>query len=317
MAATELVRATGDPQYRAAADRRAQSLVQRLAAGPRHYWRADDKDRPFFHAADAGLPVVSLLTYLEIAGEASKPAVLAAVRSSLEWELAVTGEVPNPFGYARQLVQTKTGARDTRFFYPHDADTAPWWQGEDARLASLAFAARLAARHFSGDHAFAATLQRYAADQLNWILGLNPYDACLLQGTGRNNPPYRFFGSTEYTNAPGGIVNGITAGLSGDGIAFNLPYTVTGADNDWRWGEQWLPHATWYLLAASAGVPRPPVEPGDQARGHRVRLLEDQPSSIRRRSTRTGSRTSTTPSPTSATASSSRASRTTRRTSPR
>src|SRR4029079_5461870 len=70
MAATELFRATGDPQYRAAADRRAQSLVQRLAAGPRHYWRADDKDRPFFHAADAGLPVVSLLTYLEIAGEA-------------------------------------------------------------------------------------------------------------------------------------------------------------------------------------------------------------------------------------------------------
>jgi chitinase len=168
--------------------------------------------------------------------------------------------VPNPFGYARQLVQTKTGARDTRFFYPHDADTAPWWQGEDARLASLAFAARLAARHFSGDHAFTATLQRYAADQLNWILGLNPYDASLLQGTGRNNPPYRFFGSTEYSNAPGGIVNGITAGLSGDGIAFNLPYTVTGADNDWRWGEQWLPHATWYLLAASAGVPRPPAD---------------------------------------------------------
>ena len=35
MAAMELFRATGDPQYRAAADRRAQSLVQRLAAGPR------------------------------------------------------------------------------------------------------------------------------------------------------------------------------------------------------------------------------------------------------------------------------------------
>src|SRR4029079_12463940 len=117
---------------------------------------------------------VSLLTYLEIADNASKPAVLAAVRSSLEWELAVTAEVPEPLGYARQLVQTKTGARDTRFFYPHDADTAPWWQGEDARLASLAFAARLAARHFSGDHAFAATLQRYAADQLHWVPGPTP-----------------------------------------------------------------------------------------------------------------------------------------------
>jgi hypothetical protein len=28
---------------------------------------------------------------------------------------------------------------------------------------------------------------------------------------------------------------------------------VTGADNDWRWQEQWLPHNTWYLLAVAAG----------------------------------------------------------------
>jgi hypothetical protein len=37
---------------------------------------------------------------------------------------------------------------------------------------------------------------------------------------------------------------------SGD---YLLPYRQTGADNDWRWGEQWLPHAAWYLLAASTG----------------------------------------------------------------
>jgi hypothetical protein len=28
---------------------------------------------------------------------------------------------------------------------------------------------------------------------------------------------------------------------------------VTGADNDWRWGEQWLPHAAWYMLAVAVG----------------------------------------------------------------
>jgi hypothetical protein len=32
-----------------------------------------------------------------------------------------------------------------------------------------------------------------------------------------------------------------------------IAYRLTGADNDWRWGEQWLPHAAWYLLAASIG----------------------------------------------------------------
>jgi len=62
-----------------------------------------------------------------------------------------------------------------------------------------------------------------------------------------------FFDSYEYTPAPGGIVNGITAGYKNpDDIDFNLPYTVTGRDDDWRWGEQWLPHASWYLLAVTA-----------------------------------------------------------------
>jgi hypothetical protein len=256
LAATELFRATKSPQYKAAADERARRLLKRLAPAPKAYWIADEKDRPFFHAVDAGMPVVSLLDYVEIAGAEEKAAVLKAVRTSLEWELAVTAEVPNPFGYARQLVQTTKGVRETRFFFPHDTETAPWWQGEDARLGSLAFAARLAAPHFADDAAFAGRLRRYAEDQLNWILGLNPFDAALVDGTGHNNPDYNFLGAYEYTNAPGGIVNGITSGFDdpqGLGIDFNLPHTVTGADNDWRWGEQWLPHDTWYMLAVAAG----------------------------------------------------------------
>jgi len=32
-----------------------------------------------------------------------------------------------------------------------------------------------------------------------------------------------------------------------------VPYRETGAENDWRWGEQWLPHASWYLLAVASG----------------------------------------------------------------
>jgi GH18 family chitinase len=254
LAATELFQATRKPEYKAAADARAARLLARLAPAPRAYWKADDKDRPFFHAADAGLPVTSLLAYLEIADAGQRTAVLQAVRASLEWELAVTSEVTNPFGYARQLVQNAAGARDTRFFFPHDTETAPWWQGEDARLGSLAFAARAALPHFSGDAPFAARLARYAQDQLDWILGRNPFDASLLHGTGHQNPDYRFFDSFEYTNAPGGIVSGITAGFTDpQGIDFNLPVKVTGADHDWRWGEQWLPHATWYLLAVAAG----------------------------------------------------------------
>lgn len=254
LAATELFRATRKAEYKAAADARADHLVARLAPAPRAYWRADDKDRPFFHAADAGLPVTSLIAYLEVAEGPRRAAALDAIRSSLAWEMAVTADAVNPFGYARQLVQNSSGARDTRFFFPHDTETAPWWQGEDARLASLAYAARAAIPYFAADAAFAGRLRRYAADQLDWILGRNPFDASLLQGSGHGNPAYRFFDSLEYTNAPGGIVNGITSGFTdAQGIDFNVPHTATGGDHDWRWGEQWLPHATWYLLAVAAG----------------------------------------------------------------
>ncbi|UCE40080.1 MAG: glycoside hydrolase family 9 protein [Candidatus Aminicenantes bacterium] len=253
-ASVELYKATGKMKYRTAADRRASSLMNRLISGGgyNNYWRADDGDRPFFHASDAGFPVVSLLLYLGVADEKTKNRVLVTVKKSLLFELEVTQEVANPFGYSRQLVRSKDGRRRTSFFFPHDTETAPWWQGENARLGSMAAAARMTARYFKQDTDFYEKLQVFSQDQLNWILGLNPFDTCMLHGSGRNNPEYMFFGSYQYTNAPGGICNGITAGLDGDeDIDFNLPHSVTGKDNDWRWGEQWLPHASWFLIAIS------------------------------------------------------------------
>jgi hypothetical protein len=256
LAASELFRATKSGKHKEAADRRARSLMARLTRSGKHtdYWRADDADRPFFHPADAGLPIVSLMNYYAIADEAMKERVRETVRRSLAFELAVTREVANPFGYSRQLVQSKDGTRRTSFFFPHDTETAPWWQGENARLGSLAAAARLAARLFPEDRAFQAELADFAQDQMNWILGLNPFDSCMLYGRGRNNPEYMFFDSYEYMNAPGGISNGITAGYTDEAdIDYSLHFAVTGKDDDWRWTEQWLPHASWFLFAVAIG----------------------------------------------------------------
>lgn len=254
--ASELARTTKKPVYTAAANRRAESLMARLvtASGLRDYWRADDRDRPFFHPSDAGAPVVALLGYYDLADPAMQGRIRDTVRRSLQFELWVTGEAANPFGLARQYVQSGNGARRTAFFFPHDTETGWWWQGENARLGSLATAARLAVPLYAEDPTFQAALRSYATDQLNWILGLNPYDASMLTGTGRNNPEYRFFTSWEYKSAPGGICNGITGGLEDDeGIDFQVPYEQTGVDSDWRWGEQWLPHGAWYMLAVAAG----------------------------------------------------------------
>jgi hypothetical protein len=253
-AATELYKATHKDIYKAAAEKRAANLVARLITSGKYknYWRADNSDRPFFHPADAGLPLVSLMSYYPYASIETQARIKETVKKSMEFELSITHEVNNPFGYSRQLVQDTLGNRRSSFFFPHGSDASPWWQGENARLGSMAAAARMAANLFKEDKTFHDQLESFGLDQLNWILGLNPFDACMLQGSGHNNPSYGFFGTFQYTNAPGGIVNGITSGLDNENdIDFNLPYTTTHKDYDWRWAEQWLPHAAWYLLAVS------------------------------------------------------------------
>lgn len=263
LAATELCKATGEQEYQKEADQRAANLLDRLVTwhGYRDYWRADDADRPFFHPSDAGLPVVSLLAYLDIADADTKSRVLSVVRRSLQFELAITGEVNNPFGYARQLVQTATGSRFSGFFFPHNVTprtSDQWWQGENARLASLATAARLAAPYFSGD--FGKRLRTYAADQINWIVGVNPFNVSMLEGSGPQAPLYLEYadndpaGSWRWLRSAGGIVNGINGKTDdGRGIEWDPGQASTGPNTDWRWLEQWLPHSTWYLFAVSIG----------------------------------------------------------------
>lgn len=253
-AATELFSVTKKDVYAKAAAKRANQLMKRLTSWneQKDYWRADEKDRPFFHPSDAGFPIASLTYYYPLASPEDQFLIKEVVKKSMAHELAVTREINNPFGYSRQLVQDTLGKRKTTFFFPHDSDASPWWQGENARLASIAAAARLAAPLFKDDITFKNNLETFALDQLNWILGLNPYDASMLHGSGHNNPAYGFFGTFEYTNAPGGIANGITSGLTDEeDIDFNLSYAKTKMDNDWRWAEQWLPHAAWYMLAIS------------------------------------------------------------------
>lgn len=180
-AATELYRTTYKAKYKEAADRRAKNLIARqiTAGGYQNYWRADDGQRPFFHASDGGFPVVSLLYYSELADPATKQQVMDGVRKSLAFELAITSEVNNPFGYSLEYVQDKSGSRHTNFFFPHNSDAAPWWQGENARLASVATAAWLAQLAFPQDAVFRKKLETFATNQLNWILGLNPFDSSM------------------------------------------------------------------------------------------------------------------------------------------
>ena len=175
------------------------------------------------------------------------------MKKSLAFQLAINQDVNNPFGYARQLTQDKDGNRHVTFFFPHNTEVAPWWQGENARLSSLAAAARLAAPQFPDDPDFQKQLRAFATNQLNWILGLNPFDSSMMNGVGRNNPQYLFFDSWEFTNAPGGISNGITAGFKDEERHRLQPHLQAN-----RRGQRLAlagtvaPHGAWYILAVSA-----------------------------------------------------------------
>jgi hypothetical protein len=243
LAASELFASTQDATYL-----RATSLIGRL--GPDGYFIADGAARPFWHASDAGLPVVALARYVQVETDASKRNLARQViETHLNYLLGVTNAVTNPFAYARQHIATGTAS----FFIPHDNESGYWWQGENARLASLAAAALMGAKVMGATTTQYLDLLRFAGNQIDWILGKNPYDICFLNGLGKNNPPPYCASKPQAGTLVGGIANGITGSKAdGSGIQWNgaTPYSTCG--DDWRSVEQWLPHSAWFMVATAA-----------------------------------------------------------------
>ena len=249
MAATELWIATNDSLYRDEARKRAQNLNKRMS--PEGYFIANDSNRPYWHASDAGLPVVALTRYLtKEKDEAMRTAALSTIKKALDYNLAVTNKVSNPFGYARQSFLYKGVLKDG-FFIPHDNETGWWWQGEDARLSSLATAALVGGKLVYNNNTPAKdSLAVFASQQVSWILGCNPYSMCFMYGFGKKNVPY-MHSNFGHGSERGGISNGIT-GKKENGDGSGIDYKTEDNGNEWRWTEQWIPHAAWFLQAVAA-----------------------------------------------------------------
>jgi type 1 glutamine amidotransferase len=251
MAASELWNATGKQVYADEARKRSANLEGRMS--PKGYFISNDKDRPFWHAADAGLPVIALARYLDCEkDQALRTKALGTIRQSLDYNLRVTAEVPNPFGYPRQSF-LYNGKVQNGFFIPHENESGWWWQGEDARLGSLAAAAFVGGRLvYPGNCAFGVKkeLADYASHLVSWILGCNPFNICMMYGYGQNNVPY-MAAMYGHGSGKGGISNGIT-GKDGNGDGSGIDFKMEDNGNEWRWSEQWIPHTGWFLQAVAA-----------------------------------------------------------------
>lgn len=251
MAASELWKATGKVLYRDEARIRANNLHKRLSV--RGYFIADDKNRPFWHAADAGLPVISIARYLDVETDGKfRQQALSTIKTALDYNLKITAEVNNPFGYPRQSFLYKENVQDG-FFIPHENESGWWWQGEDARLGSLAAAAIVGGRLVypdKGAYGVKPELAMFASNAVSWILGCNPYNMCMMYGYGQNNVPHMnsMYG---HGTGKGGISNGIT-GKDGKGDGSGIDFKMEDNGNEWRWTEQWIPHTGWFLQAVTA-----------------------------------------------------------------
>ncbi|KAF2340852.1 glycoside hydrolase family 9 protein [Flavobacterium tistrianum] len=252
MAATELWIATNDNFYKDEAKKWAHKLENRMT--DKGWFRSNDGNRPFWHAADAGLPVVALTRYLKKESDSKeRTAAENVIKKALQYNLAVTNNVANPFGYARQSFLFNDKIQDG-FFIPHDNETGWWWQGENARLASLATAAIEGGKSFSiqKNNNTKKSLDLYASQQLSWILGCNPYSMCFLYKFGENNVPY-MHSNYGHGSEKGGISNGIT-GKDGNADGSGIDFKMEDKGNEWRWTEQWIPHSAWFLQAITAMV---------------------------------------------------------------
>lgn len=407
LAATELYNATEEEQYLTDAQNRASSLLGRQSADGWFYTENASQNRPFYHAADEGFPVIALVRYVEVCKPESKQTIQDAIKKNFLWYKTITYQDSNPFEYVKMygttggttdpgftdlaLGGTATASRSegsytsdkaidndgntrwssyqngaennnqwimvdlgavykvnkvilnweaaygkayrievstngnswttaasitnntqynvnlehsfspvdaqyvrmygtelglstagfslwrfsiygeqetpavptlpARFFMPHNNETGYWWQGENARIASLSAAFTMGAQLAdpNGDFWYKLGLFDMAITQLDWILGKNPFAASMMHGFGADSYP-NYPGLRALNNVTGGICNGITAK---DGNENDLEWS-NGSDGDnWRWIEQWLPHNAWYLTAISALSHRidNPIEP--------------------------------------------------------
>jgi hypothetical protein len=253
LAALELHRATARHEFRDFAVNfglQLASLQQTEFTGDqkkvRGWWRASGNNpAPYADPVHSTLPAIALL---ELAAAYPRAPEAAAWRDAVrlhldEYALPLAARSAYrivPYGIftgspTPELYRPLAGQLTYRYFMP--VRKQDWWLGMTSHLAGYAVLAALAWRAFD-----LPDFRHLAYRQLEWIMGANPFGACLMTGEGMRNPyPHsRFVGLI-----PGGIMNGIAGNLRDEPILD----TLNGFD--WRTTEYWSPHNAHYIWALS------------------------------------------------------------------
>jgi hypothetical protein len=254
MAALEMRAAAGAGPYLAEATQLGNRLLPLQATEftggqkeIRGFWRSGERDRnPYTDAVHSALPALALLELARALPEHDNTARWrAAVQLHLEEYViplaAHSAYAIVPFGVflgspTAETYRPLAGDLTYRYFMPVRKQF--WWLGMTSHLECYALLLAEAAQAFDR-----AQYRDLAYRQLEWVMGANPFGACLMTGEGMRNPyPHsRFVGLI-----PGGIMNGI-AGNTKDAPILDMQNGL-----DWRTTEYWSPHNAYYLWAVSA-----------------------------------------------------------------
>ena len=225
-----------------------ERLLGRRRETDGHVWLgADDGERSWFHASDEGLPALALAA----AGgdESRRSRTRGATTSSRELvasRLALDGSRSNPFGYPPHWIKLAGAEPRVQWFFPHDNESGYWWQGENARVASLA-TLLLAAAEAMPDRDWAPTA-RDAAQRLRRLdsrRATRSTSACSRVTAATTRPT-----NPASTTRQAACATAITSGFDDEAdIAFRPMPCADDKEHSWRWGEQWMPHAAWLLYA--------------------------------------------------------------------
>jgi hypothetical protein len=253
LAALEMQRATKRAEFATEAARLANAVAAlqttEFVAGQkevRGFWRANDRaGTPYTDAVHSALPPLALL---EAAQALSRHHDAGTWRDAVQLHLeeyvlpmaahSAYGIVP--FGVflgspTAETYRPLSGELTYRYFMPVRKQF--WWLGTTSHLECNATLLAEAARVFEHE-----PYRRLAYRQLEWVMGANPFGACLMTGEGMRNP----FPHSRYVGLiPGGIMNGI-AGNRKDAPVLDTEYGF-----DWRTTEYWSPHNAWYLWSVS------------------------------------------------------------------
>jgi hypothetical protein len=252
LAACELFRATKDPELRDHALLLGRALLARQNTSflaqqrqVRGFWMEGSK--PYVDAVYSSFPPLALLELQETFPEAEdRQKWIDAVQLHLDEYLLPMAERSAyrilPLGLfvgspTPETYRPLAGDLTYRYFMPTRKQF--WWLGTTSHLESNALLLARFARLVAGKGKPYVDL---AYRQLEWVMGANPFAACLMTGEGMRNPyPHsRFVGLI-----PGGIMNGI-AGNMADEPVLDLQYA-----QDWRTCEYWSPHVAFYIWANS------------------------------------------------------------------